>query len=223
MSKVIYLITSHTLPTQVIRLIHTLRQLSPDSIIAIHHDQSKSTLLEEYITFPHFSYYYRIPILIQNTITKTLSLINKSGILNIIIAATKSKNKIGIKHINAPFNDQLICYGGPDWFNLNKKCIAKILSTETENNSLLGYYKTTHIPSESFIHTLLINDSKLKISNNSMRFVNWTERYSSSPSIICSSDYERIIRSKMPFARKFDMTIDNNILDKIDRHLGITN
>jgi hypothetical protein len=321
MSKVIYLITSHTLPTQVIRLIQTLRQLSPDSIIAIHHDQSKSTLLEDdvtevknvylipnplnvewgdisqvecflhsirwltanisfdwlvlisgqdypiaslnqfetqlstspfdgyfryfpvlggggdawpentgkkryffkYITFPHFSYYYRIPILIQNTITKTLTLINKSGILNIIIAAKKSKNKIGIKHINAPFNDQLICYGGPDWFNLNKKCIAKILAAETENNLLLDYYKTTHIPSESFIHTLLINDSKLKISNNSMRFVNWTERYASSPSIICSSDYESIIRSKMPFARKFDMTIDNNILDKIDRHLGITN
>jgi hypothetical protein len=150
-------------------------------------------------------------------------LINKSGILNIIIAAKKSKNKIGIKHINAPFNDQLICYGGPDWFNLNKKCIAKILAAETENNLLLDYYKTTHIPSESFIHTLLINDSKLKISNNSMRFVNWTERYASSPSIICSSDYERIIRSKMPFARKFDMTIDNNILDKIDQHLGITN
>ena len=47
MSKFVYLINSHTLPTQVIHLIHTLRKLIPDFYITIHYNQSKSTLLED--------------------------------------------------------------------------------------------------------------------------------------------------------------------------------
>lgn len=321
MSKFVYLINSHTLPTQVIRLIHTIRKLSPDSYIAIHHDQSKSTLLEadvtkirnvylipnplnvewgdisqvgcflhsirwlslnisfdwlilisgqdypisslnkfetnistssfdgyfsyfpalggegnswpqdlgkkryffKYATFPHFIYYYRIPVLIQHAITKIITLINKSAILKIIIAAKKSKNKIGIKRIITPFNDRFICYAGPDWFTLNKKCITKILSAAADNYLLLDYYKTTHIPSESFVHTLLVNDCELNISNDSLRYVHWLVKWSSSPSIICSSDYESVINSKMPFARKFDITVDAEVLDKIDERLGVGN
>ncbi len=323
MSKFVYLITSHNQPTQVIRLIHTIRKLSPDSFIAIHHDQSKSILLEDdvtkirnvylipnsieiewggisqvdgflhsikwlsskfpfdwlvlisgqdypisnlsqfetdistslfdgyfryfpalggggngwpqntgkkryyfkYFTFPHFLYYHHIPIVIRNIITKALTLINKSVILNIIIAAKKSKNKIGIKRITTPFNDRFICYGGWDWFTLNKKCIDKILSAAAADNYLLlDYYKTTHIPSESFVHTVLNNDGELNISNNSLRYVHWIgKQYSSSPSIIRSSDYEAVMNSKMPFARKFDITIDADVLDKIDRQLSVDN
>lgn len=40
----LYLIFSHTNPEQVVRLARTLRSLSPEAKIAIHHDQSKSTL-----------------------------------------------------------------------------------------------------------------------------------------------------------------------------------
>ena len=321
MSKFVYLITSHTQPTQVIRLIHTIRELSPDSYIAIHHDQSKSILLEDdmatiknvylipdpvkvewggisqvdgflhsiqwisskisfdwlvlisgqdypisslsqfetdistsffdgyfryfpalggggngwpkntgkkryyfkYFSFSHFLYYYRIPTLIQYIITKALNLINKSTILNIIIAAKKNKNKIGIKRITTPFNDRFICYGGWDWFTLNKKCINKILSVAADNYSLLNYYKNTHLPSESFVHTILNNDCELNISNTPLRYVHWTGKHSSSPSIICSKNYETVISTKMPFSRKFDITIDSEVLDKIDIHLGVGN
>jgi hypothetical protein len=64
-SKIVYLITSHTLPTQVIRLIHTLRRLSPDSIIAIHHDQSKSTLLEDDVTDVKNVYLIPNPLIVE--------------------------------------------------------------------------------------------------------------------------------------------------------------
>jgi hypothetical protein len=322
MSKIVYLITSYILPDQVVRLIHTLRKLSPDSIIVVHHDQSKSTLLEnditrinnvylipnpivniewggfsqveillhsftwivtnisfnwlvlisgqdypisnlkkfeahienshfdgyfryfpalggggngwpqgegkkryyfKYISYPHFIYLYRIPIVLRNMITKILNLINKLEVLNIIIAAKQYKNKIGLKCNTTPFNDLFICYGGWDWFTLNKKCINKILSTAADNYLLLDYYKTTHIPSESFIHTILNNDRELNILNNPLRYVQWHGKNPSRPSIICSSDLDIVINSSMPFARKFDITIDANVLDLIDKYLGISN
>ncbi len=320
MSTFVYLITSHTQPTQVIRLIEIIRKLSPESYIAIHHDQSKSKLLEDdvtkirnvylipnpieiewggisqvdsflhsvkwlatkisfdwlvlisgqdypisnlsqfesdisaslfdgyfryfpalggggngwpkntgekryyykYFSFPHFLYYHHISILIQAAITEVLTLINKSLIFNVIIAAKKNKNKIGIKRFSTPFNDQFICYGGWDWFTLNKRCIEKILLTVTDNYSLLNYYKTTDIPSESFVHTILNNNFELNISNNPMRYVHWTGKNNSSPSIICSSDYEAVINSNMPFARKFDITVDAEVLDRIDNYLGLS-
>lgn len=41
---VLYLITSHTHPEQVVRLVHTIRRGSPQAPIVIHHDRSKSEL-----------------------------------------------------------------------------------------------------------------------------------------------------------------------------------
>jgi hypothetical protein len=43
-ARVLYLITSHTNPDQVLRLVRTLRRGSPQAPIAIHHDRSKSEL-----------------------------------------------------------------------------------------------------------------------------------------------------------------------------------
>lgn len=136
--------------------------------------------------------------------------------------AKKCKNKIGIKRIITSFNDRFICYAGPDWFTLNIKCITKILSASADNY-LLDYNKTTHRPGESFVHTLLVNDCELNLSINSLRYVHWLGKEPSSPSIICSSDYETVINSKIPFARKFDITVDAEVLDKIDKRLGVGN
>jgi hypothetical protein len=44
MSKVLYLIASHTNPEQVLRLARTIRSNSPDSYILIHHDTASSEL-----------------------------------------------------------------------------------------------------------------------------------------------------------------------------------
>lgn len=44
MSKILYLIASHTKPDQVMRLVKTIRSHSPDSYILIHHDYSSSIL-----------------------------------------------------------------------------------------------------------------------------------------------------------------------------------
>ncbi len=318
MTKFVYLITSHINPTQVVRLIKTIRKLSPNSFIAVHHDQSKSKLLEQelttiddvfiipepinvnwgdfsqvecflhsirwikinllfdwlilisgqdypisslvqfekdisnsffdgyfryffaltkegngwpantgkkryyfkYFTFPHFIYYYKIPINIQYLISKLIALINNSNILNIIISSKNNKNKIGIRRFKYPFNDEFSCYGGWDWFNLNVKCINKILIAATDNKILFEYYKKTYMPSESFVHSILVN-TELKISNNSLRYVHWKGLHSSSPSIILKSDCDTVINSGMPFARKFDIFTDSEVLDIIDEKLGI--
>lgn len=318
MTKFVYLITSHIHPIQVVRLIKTIRKLSPNSLIAVHHDPSKSKLLEQelnsikdvfiipdpinviwgdfsqvecflhslrwikknltfdwlilisgqdypissliqfendisnsffdgyfryfpaltlegngwpantgkkryyfkYFRYPHFIYYYKVPVKIQNLISKLILLINRSNILNIIISSKNNKNKIGIRRFKYPFDDEFTCYGGWDWFNLNIKCIDRILLAVTDNKNLVDYYKKTYMPSESFVHTILVN-TELKISNNSLRYVHWKGLHPTSPSVILKTDCESVIDSGMPFARKFDIITDSEVLDIIDEKLGI--
>jgi hypothetical protein len=71
-----------------------------------------------------------------------------------------------------------------------------------------------------FFQTILLNSSKPEIRSNivneKLHYIDWKRRDSPRPAILTERDFGALARSDRLFARKFDMIIDQKILDKID-------
>ena len=120
---------------------------------------------------------------------------------------------IGINRIkNRPFG------GGSQWFSITHEFAQFVVGCES---LIHKWYKMTFIPDESFLQSLVIEAGiKERIFqpeqgtgfNSNMRLTDWNR---GDPYIYHSEDFSSLIKSKMLFARKFDETIDNEIILKI--------
>lgn len=120
----------------------------------------------------------------------------------------------------SPFHGSFRCFKGSTWFSMNRKCIKRIRQVIGENTKLINYYRRTLMPDESFFQTILFNQPRLKILNDAKRFVMWDSDDVSSPEILTTEHFDKIVSSGKHFARKFDLTVDKQIFDMLDHHLG---
>ena len=183
---------------------------------------SKKRYFYSYTNFPHFPYYYKLPTVLKTLNNSFIKLTNKYLPFSIIIGKRECLNKIGYRRWSTPFSDNFTCYGGWSWLNLSQKTVRYIIEYVNDNPKLLMFYKRTHIPDESIFHTIVVNNPELKVKNNACRYVNWgTQPHPSSPEIIQINNFAEVTGSAHPFARKFDDRVDGEIMDRIDRFLGI--
>jgi len=115
-----------------------------------------------------------------------------------------------------PFTPEFKCYAGEVWFCANRKCARRILDFYENDREVANHYRKTLVPEESYLHTILANDSAVKLSQNHLRYVDWTNG-GSNPKFLTTNDLPEITRSSAHFARKFDMVLDSYVLDKIDK------
>ena len=123
---------------------------------------------------------------------------------------------IGICSLSTPFNENLECYKGSQWFTVNDKCVRYILDFIPKNPHFTTYYKRTLLADESFFQTILFNAIELNILNDNKRYIKWEDSHVRSPSILRKKNFEHIISSNKHFARKFDINVDSDILDLLD-------
>jgi hypothetical protein len=124
----------------------------------------------------------------------------------------KRKLKLGLRQ-----------YGGSAWWAFNYETLVKMHSFINDNyKKLYDYYKYTTCPDEIFFQTiaqyLSEQDESIKIAP-SLTYVNWLRNpTSASPLTFTIDDLEELKSqpSASLFARKFDITLDENILDALD-------
>jgi Core-2/I-Branching enzyme len=76
------------------------------------------------------------------------------------------------------------------------------------------------IPEEIFFQTVLMNSPfKNQIENDNLRYIIW-QSPSRHPEILRKSDFSGCINSKKLFARKFDCTVDEEVLCMLDEAIG---
>jgi hypothetical protein len=69
----------------------------------------------------------------------------------------------------APFGDGLECRYGPAWFVLSRRAIDVIDASVRDHPELVLYYRDTLAPVESYIHTVLVNDTTISLRNEGRR------------------------------------------------------
>jgi len=167
-----------------------------------------------------FFYHYRrltsIP-LFKSLLFRLSRLINgNQPWINLVV--DRNAAKLGIRCQQTPFNEAFQCYAGSQWFILSRACIQFIHEFANGHPEVMQHYRRTIIPDESVIQTIVVNQPQFKICNDNKRYLVWTAQ--SKPDVLTTTQLEAIIASGQWFARKFDPTLDRDILDHLDQHLS---
>jgi hypothetical protein len=128
----------------------------------------------------------------------------------------------GMPALRSPFGPQLVCHHGLDWFTLSRGAAEAVESFVSARPRALNFYRRALIPTESFVHTVLANDGRFRLSGDHRRWVVFDEEHRSRPRVLRMGDLESILASGAYFARKFDETVDPAVLDEIDRRVHAT-
>ncbi|MBY0379536.1 MAG: beta-1,6-N-acetylglucosaminyltransferase [Burkholderiales bacterium] len=125
--------------------------------------------------------------------------------------------------IKRNFLNNVTPYIGNQWMILTRK-FCEFVSYSPEINKFKEFYKNTLIADEGFFQTVIMNTSyKSNIVNDDKRTIDWVPMGTIKlrPRDFTSEDIGYLMGSNNLFARKFDETVDKNILDIINSYLLI--
>jgi Core-2/I-Branching enzyme len=110
-------------------------------------------------------------------------------------------------------------YGGDAWFNITNTSVKSIFEYIRNNNKYIQRFKWTRVGDEIFYQTIIRKIENLKVIDNCLRYVD-RRNGAAHPKILREEDYEKIINSNNLFARKFDITVDKNIIDAVYKRIN---
>lgn len=108
-------------------------------------------------------------------------------------------------------------FGGDSYWGLSRECVDYIHEFVQKNAVFVRYFKYVRIPDEIFFQTILLNSPlKESLVNDNLLFIDWENANPTPPAVLGIEYLERLMGSNKLFARKFDIEVDAEILDKID-------
>lgn len=116
------------------------------------------------------------------------------------------------------FPGNLELFGGNKscWWTLTNESAKYVIEKLDNSPKLLSFLKFCWGTDEFVIPTLIMNSPlKAKVVNDNLRYIDWSEG-NPRPKLLRAGNITDISESKMLFARKFDIEIDDSILDEID-------
>lgn len=105
-------------------------------------------------------------------------------------------------------------YFGSQWWCLNEQTVDWILNYLKEHKEYYRFFSLASTPDESFFHTLVMNSSYASDVKDYLHYIDWSEG-KSSPRTLTMDDLDNIEKSGKLMARKFDVTVDKFILQKL--------
>lgn len=116
------------------------------------------------------------------------------------------------------FPEEFPLYGGSAFWCLTGECVKWINDFVKQNPKFVNHFNYTYCSDELFYQTIILNSPfKDKVINEHLRYIDWGNNVNAyNPRILDKNDFDKIRESGKLFARKFDMTIDRDILDMID-------
>jgi len=114
--------------------------------------------------------------------------------------------------------------GGSTWWALPVETVMKILGFIKEHPDFLVYHKYSHVPDE-IIFASIVN--KLKDNNEikeTTTYTNWIKEDVELPVTFQKDDLPELLQAgnNYLFARKFDVSFDTEILNKLDINNSIS-
>jgi len=106
--------------------------------------------------------------------------------------------------------------GRSQWFTMSSKHVKHVLEFTAQHPRVVRFFRHTWGPDEYYFQTILFNSiHRGHLVNDNLRYIDWSEG-KHSPKTLTAADHHRVIQSGKFFARKFDVSVDSAILDKLD-------
>lgn len=106
-------------------------------------------------------------------------------------------------------------YGSAFWC-LSRECAEYVLEFTQRNRSFVRFFGRTLCPSEMFFQTILLNSTLSdRIVNDDLLYTDFSQHLAH-PALLGKNDFNRFMSRSDLFARKFDATVDGEVLDMID-------
>ena len=161
------------------------------------------------------------------TKTKDTKLYQRIAVPHILVSSFGSKNKLKsifarlIDVFQANFRFYILgqdkvknknIFFGSNWFSLPDDAVKYIVNNKKEIDNIFSKGRNVD---ELFVQTILGNEKLFKNRMvNPKRFIDWSAELAH-PKVLTVDDYQRIITSDAFFARKFDVSVDKDIISKI--------
>jgi hypothetical protein len=132
------------------------------------------------------------------------------------------RNRIFRPNISRKFLKGVTPHIGTQWMIVSRR-FCEFVSTAKESKRYKSFYKNCFIADEGFFQTVMMNnDCHGNIIQDDLRLIDWVPDgdIKLRPRTFTSADTKRLIASPHLFARKFDATVDDVVLNDIELHLN---
>jgi hypothetical protein len=126
---------------------------------------------------------------------------------------------LGVRRLRTPFHEGFRCYGGWAWFSLRRAAVLYLRDFLKENPEVEGHSRLTPTPEESLVQTVLVNSGRFELVDDDFRYIDYSKAHKGSPRTLTVADMPLLASGKYHFARKFDLGVDREVLDRVDREL----
>jgi hypothetical protein len=123
--------------------------------------------------------------------------------------------------IDRPFLRDAVPYIGTQWMIASRRFCA-FVSADARARRFKDFYRNTFIPDEGLFQTLMMNTAEHGvIVNDDLRMIDWIPDgdIKLRPRTYGVADAAALLSSRSLFARKFDASVDSEILDILEQHL----
>jgi len=115
-----------------------------------------------------------------------------------------------------PFTEQFKPYAGEAWFCASRRAAEAVLAFYDRDVAFAAHCRQILVPEEAYFHTVMANDPTLKLSQDYLRYVDWSGG-GSHPKVLTLDDLPKMQASHAHFARKFPHAENVPVLDEIDK------
>lgn len=130
---------------------------------------------------------------------------------------------LGWEPRRTPFEGQVQCYGGSQWWTLSRPCVEHLWQAISSDDRLVRWFRGTIAPCEAMVQTLLVNSGRFELCPDNRRYTDFAGSRDGRPRTLKRDDLPLFAAGRFDFARKFEMARDPELLDLIDRQvLGLT-
>lgn len=119
-----------------------------------------------------------------------------------------------------PYTEGSPCWKSSAWMVLSTHAIRELLAFVDEYPEYVRYYRRTAIPEESATATVLCNLPSVRVEPHPLQYTRWSHPKLGHPDVLREADLDTLLTVPHFFARKFDITVDSGVLDRIDEWLG---
>jgi Core-2/I-Branching enzyme len=112
----------------------------------------------------------------------------------------------------------LTVFGGSPYWCLARTHVDYVRRVVDRQPEVVRFFRRAFIPDELFFQTLLLGSPHAdSIVNDNLRYIDWSS--TPAPKILTARDLPALLASGKLFARKFDASVDAEVLDRLDESI----